>query len=107
MNGNVNDESIFLQIYVELLRTENKKLGWLDKLVYAKIVNLSKNSTDKDNPFGRCWPENQWLADFFNVKKNTISKCISALVKEGWIRIDVLNGGFRNIYPLFKILKKV
>ncbi|HET8886801.1 MAG TPA: helix-turn-helix domain-containing protein [Salinimicrobium sp.] len=71
----------------------SKVLNDKSKLIYGLITGLTKEN-------GFCWANNHYFAEFFEVSKETISRCISKLEKEGFIEIfiDEKNGNSRKIF---------
>jgi hypothetical protein len=63
------------------------------KLMYGEITALS-------NEKGYCWANNYYFAKLYKVDKNTISRWVSSLVRNGFIslKIDKANGNSRKIY---------
>ena len=69
---------------------ENTTLNSTDKLLMGIINSLAHN----DN---YCYANNEYFSNKLNVSKRTISKSISKLKAEQFIRIEVVNNG-RRIY---------
>ncbi|MEI0603910.1 helix-turn-helix domain-containing protein [Brachyspira alvinipulli] len=59
----------------------NKKLKPISRLLYAEIASLT-------NDKGYCWASNAYFAELYSVSKSTISRCISELKENGYIKID-------------------
>lgn len=58
-----------------------KDLGWSEKLLLVEIDSL-------DGEQG-CFASNEYLANFFGLSKDRISKMVSALKKKGYINVEV------------------
>ncbi len=78
------------------VKTENS-LPPLARLIYGDICTLSKNN-------GKCFATNKFLAKEYGVSEKTISRHITALVKAGYIKTEMVRtdyGGYlRYITPL-------
>ena len=59
----------------------NNKLKPLSRLLYAEITSLT-------NEKGYCWASNAYFAELYSVSSTTISRCISELKENGYIKID-------------------
>lgn len=72
----------------------NKKLTPNAKILYSEITALC-------NKEGFCWAGNKYFANLYNTSRTSISKWISSLEKQGYIRIEIIkdiNGTRRKIY---------
>lgn len=58
-----------------------KDLGWSEKLLLVEIDSL-------DGEQG-CFASNEYLANFFGLSKNRISKMVSALKEKGYINVQI------------------
>lgn len=58
-----------------------KDLGWSEKLLLVEIDSL-------DSEQG-CFASNEYLANFFGLSKNRISKMVSALKEKGYIKVQI------------------
>ncbi len=78
------------------VKTE-KLLPPLARLIYGDICTLSKNN-------GKCFATNKFLAKEYGVSVKTISRHITALIKAGYIKTEMVRtdyGGYlRYITPL-------
>ena len=63
------------------------------KIPYGEIKALSDQR-------GYCWASNQFFADLYRVKRKAVSRWISQLEKQGYIRlyVDPSQGNRRQIY---------
>ena len=61
----------------------NKNISANAKLLYGEITALC-------NERGYCWASNRYFADLYNVNKQSISNWISDLVKENFIKIEII-----------------
>lgn len=64
------------------VKTE-KSLPPLARLIYGDICTLAKNN-------GRCFATNKFLAKEYNVSVKTVSRHITALVKAGYIKTEMV-----------------
>lgn len=69
---------------------KSNSIGSTDKLVYGIIKALTNN-------LGYCYASNDYISKKVNLSKRTISKSISNLRKEKYIRVETINYQ-RNIY---------
>ena len=78
------------------VKTE-KSLPPLARLIYGDVCTLSKNN-------GKCFATNKFLAKEYGVSEKTISRHVTALVKAGYIKTEIVRtyyGGYlRYITPL-------
>ena len=74
------------------------KLKANEKLLYGEITALS-------NKEGFCWSGNSYFAKLFDVTKQTVSKWVSNLEKNGYLKREVIRGEDntvikRKLYPI-------
>jgi len=94
------DKSNYYAIITAEVRYDNN-LTDSEKLLYAEITALS-------NQKGYCWSSNKYFADLYDVTKGTISKRISKLVDEGYLKRELIRNDDnevveRKLYPLNNI----
>lgn len=84
-----NKQNFYYIIPAKLVENENSTKA----LLYGLIVSLSNKS-------GYCWASNKFLADKLNKSKSLVSKYISELEKEKWLKTttDKENGNKRKVY---------
>lgn len=64
------------------------------KLLFSEITALTKRE-------GYCWASNAHFQELYGVDRATIKRWLAALIKEGFIRVDLVPGtGIRRIYDL-------
>lgn len=63
----------------------DKNLKANEKLLYGEITALS-------NQKGYCWAENNYFAKLFEVSKATVSRWVSNLEKNGYVRTELIYG---------------
>jgi hypothetical protein len=68
----------------------DRDLTFFEIVLYGEISSLISAT-------GECWASNQYFADLFNMKPNTISISISKLVEKGYVSIQIKNGNGRII----------
>jgi len=80
----------------------DKKLKPMEKILYAEITALS-------NKDGYCSASNSYFAKLYEKSNETISRWISHLEKEGYLKviIDTKKGNLRKIYPIDKKIKTI
>lgn len=61
-----------------------------EKLLYGEITALA-------NKNGYCWAENQYFAKLFAVTKETASRWVSNLEKQGYVRTELIRGAGKEI----------
>lgn len=61
------------------------------KLLYAEITALCQKE-------GFCWATNQYFADLYGLSAPRVSHLVSDLVKQGFIRVEVVDKTYRKIY---------
>lgn len=97
------DKPNFYSIIPAYVRYSNR-INSFEKLLYSEITALS----DKN---GYCFASNQYFAKVFDMHKNSISRSITKLEQENFIKIsiDQEKGNFRKIYltNILPINKKV
>lgn len=75
----------------------DKNISDKAKLLFADITALS-------NKYGYCTASNNYFAELFDVKKETISRNISSLEKNGHVKVELIYKGKeviqRRIYPI-------
>jgi len=69
----------------------NKALPPYARLLYGDIASLCHQE-------GFCWANNKYFAKLYKVTETSISTWISALVEQGYIKIEVEKGKSRHIY---------
>ena len=71
-----------------------KSLPSSAKLLFGEITALCSVE-------GFCWASNAYFMALYDVNRSTLQRWISALAKEGFIRVDLVPGtGERRIYDL-------
>lgn len=68
----------------------------LERLLLISILSLCKQK-------GYCWATNEYFAELFNVRKQTISKSISSLSKNNYIELKFDNSEKNNSKRIIKI----
>lgn len=64
------------------------------KLLFSEITALTKRE-------GYCWASNAYFQSLYEVDRATVQRWLVALVREGFIRVEVVPGtGIRRIYDL-------
>lgn len=64
----------------------NKKLKDKAKLLYGEITALC-------NEKGYCWANNSYFAELYGVSKETISRLISNLCDQGYVKVEIIYDG--------------
>lgn len=64
----------------------DKKLKDKAKLLYGEITALC-------NEKGYCWASNSYFAELYGVSKETVSRLISNLCDQGYLRVEILYDG--------------
>ena len=80
----------------------DKNLKPMEKILYAEITALS-------NKNGYCSASNSYFAKLYETSNETISRWISHLKKEGYLKviIDSKKGNLRKIYPIDKKINTI
>lgn len=90
-----------LGIFIDLDIIKNEELDWENKVLLAEIISLDKLSKG-------CIASNQTLADFLQIKRQSIHRRIKFLVDKGYITTsNQYSGGKcigRIIYPTGKVM---
>lgn len=88
----------FYAIIPASIRYDNE-LSSSEKLFYAEITAMS-------NEQGYCWASNSYFAELFDVSKNTITRWVANLKKQGHVKVQLnfedKKMTYRKIYPLNK-----
>lgn len=86
----------YINIFIPTSILGDSSLTSLEKLILIEIVSLSKKE-------GYCWAKNKHFMDMFNVTKQTVSKSISSLSKNNYIKLEYIerdiNVSKRKIIP--------
>lgn len=86
----------YVNIFIPTSILGDSSLTSLEKLILMEIVSLSKKE-------GYCWAKNKHFMDMFNVTKQTVSKSISSLSKNNYIKLEYIkkdiNDSERKIIP--------
>ena len=86
----------YVNIFIPTSILGDSSLTSLEKLILIEIVSLSKKE-------GYCWAKNKHFMDMFNVTKQTVSKSISSLSKNNYIKLEYIerdiNVSERKIIP--------
>lgn len=80
----------------------DNRLTYFERILLIDIVSLCKKN-------GYCWPTNRYFMKKFDCTKQTVSKSISSLSKNGYIDIEINNRETNNskrIIKLSEVLKK-
>lgn len=88
---NFNDENkpnYFAVIPAEI--RYNKNLKAIEKLMYGEITALA-------NKEGYCFATNKYFAELFDVANNTVSRWISNLEKQGYIKVVIIRNKSKQI----------
>lgn len=72
------------------------KIGSTAKLIYAEVTALS-------NTQGYCWAPNSYFAKLFRISIEQVSRLISDLCREGFLKSFVDNENRRKLYPQVSI----
>lgn len=68
----------------------DKKLKSSEKLLYGEVTALA-------NKYGFCYAKNKYFAELYNVSNETISRWLSNLQKQGYIKIEILKNENKEI----------
>lgn len=68
----------------------DKELKANEKLLYGEITALA-------NKNGYCWAENKYFGNLYGVEKETASRWVSNLEKQGYIRTELIRGAGKEI----------
>ena len=86
----------YVNIFIPTSILGDSSLTSLEKLILIEIVSLSKKE-------GYCWAKNKHFMDMFSVTKQTVSKSISSLSKNNYIKLEYIerdiNVSERKIIP--------
>lgn len=78
----ITEQKNYYAIIPSIVRYD-KKLNPLARLLYAEITALT-------NDKGFCWASNKYFSELYQVKKETISRLISALEKNNHITTEII-----------------
>lgn len=81
----MNDENISYYAIIPADVRYDEELQASAKLLYGEITALS-------NQKGYCWASNSYFANLYKVDTRTIRRWVSALVKKGYISIELIYG---------------
>ena len=68
----------------------DKKLKSSEKLLYGEVTALA-------NKYGFCYAKNKYFAELYNVSNETISRWLSNLQKQGYIKIEIIKNENKEI----------
>ena len=74
----------FINVILPTSILGDNNLTPLERLLLIDIVSLCKQK-------GYCWATNEYFAELFNVRKQTISKSISSLSKNNYVKLKFDN----------------
>lgn len=75
------DIDTFINLVIPTSLLGDSRLTFLERLLLMDILSLCKKK-------GYCWSTNEYFKNLFNVSKQTISKSISSLSKNGYIVLE-------------------
>ena len=86
----------FINVILPISILGDNNLTPLERLLLISILSLCKQK-------GYCWATNEYFAELFNVRKQTISKSISSLSKNNYIELKFDNSEKNNSKRIIKI----
>ena len=89
MNFNQENKPNYFAIIPAEIRY-NKNLKAIEKLMYGEITALA-------NKEGYCFAKNKYFAELFDVANNTVSRWISNLEKQGYIKIVIIRNDRKQV----------
>ena len=85
----------FINVILPISILGDNNLTPLERLLLISILSLC-------NEKGYCWATNEYFAELFNVRKQTISKSISSLSKNNYIELKFDNSEKNNSKRIIK-----
>lgn len=85
----------FINVILPISILGDNNLTPLERLLLISILSLCKQK-------GYCWATNEYFAELFNVRKQTISKSISSLSKNNYIELKFDNSEKNNSKRIIK-----
>ena len=86
----------FINVILPISILGDSNLTPLERLLLISILSLCKQK-------GYCWATNEYFAELFNVRKQTISKSISSLSKNNYIELKFDNSEKNSSKRIIKI----
>lgn len=86
----MNQQENYFSVIPSRILSDNK-LTPMARLMYGKLASLT-------NVEGYCWASNSYLGEFFTINERSASRCVCALEKAKYIRVEISDNSKRRIY---------
>jgi len=80
-----DDSKNFISLFYPIIR--DKKLSYLEKIIYSYILGFCKHGKHEEKTFHYCEASNKYIAHILGLKESTISSKISDLRRKGYVAI--------------------